>query len=149
MNDPLFIRTDHNWDDDYPMCQMVKAGDFLWLTGQVPFDENGKIVGLGDIQLQARQVFTNMRRVLSTVGCDLTSVIRLTTYLTTPMADMEVTHKYWKVREEFFGDHRPASTGMQVAGLMLPEMMIEVDAIAYAPNAKVKEGTRVTSGLRQ
>jgi 2-iminobutanoate/2-iminopropanoate deaminase len=143
MKDPLFLRAGWHWDDGYPMCHMVKAGDFLWLTGQVAFDEDGRIVGPGDIQAQARQVFTNMRRVLDVVGCDLTSVIRLTSYLTTPMTDMEVTRKYWDVRQEFFGDHRPASTGIRVAGLMLPEMMIEVDAIAYAPNAAVHQDAQV------
>lgn len=148
VNDPLFFGADWHWDDDYPMSQMVKTGDFLWLTGQVAFGEDGRIVGSGDIQAQARQVFTNMRRVLGIVGCDLTSVIRLTTYLTTPMTDMAVTRKYWEVRKEFFGTHRPASTGIQVAGLMLPEMMIEVDAVAYAPGAVARPGARILNNDR-
>jgi 2-iminobutanoate/2-iminopropanoate deaminase len=137
MNDPLFLRDDFRWREDSPMCHMVKAGDFLWLSGQVPLDENGKVVGAGDIQAQARQVFTNMRRVLGLAGCDLTSVIRLTNYLTVPFDDMEQIHKYWDVRREFFGTHRPASTGVRVAALMLPELLIEIDAIAYAPNAVI------------
>lgn len=143
VNAPLFFSADWHWDDDYPMSQMVKAGDYLWLTGQVPFGADGEIVGVGDIQAQARQVFTNMQHVLGLVGHDLTSVIRLTTYLTTPMTDMAATRKYWEVRQEFFGDHRPASTGIQVAGLMLPDLMIEVDAIAYAPGAVARPGARI------
>lgn len=137
MNDPLFLRDDFRWREDSPMCHMVKAGDFLWLSGQVPLDENGKVVGAEDIQAQARQVFTNMRRVLGLAGCDLTSVIRLTNYLTVPFDDMEQIHKYWDVRREFFGTHRPASTGVRVAALMLPDLLIEIDAIAYAPNAVI------------
>ena len=137
MNDPLFLRDDFRWREDSPMCYMVKAGDFLWLSGQVPLDENGKVVGAEDIQAQARQVFTNMRRVLGLAGCDLTSVIRLTNYLTVPFDDMEQIHKYWDVRREFFGTHRPASTGVRVAALMLPDLLIEIDAIAYAPNAVI------------
>jgi 2-iminobutanoate/2-iminopropanoate deaminase len=137
MEDPLFIRDDWRWTEDKPMCYMVKAGDFLWLTGQVALDENSEIVGPGDIQLQTRQVFTNIRRILALAGCDLTSVIRLTNYFTTSMTDMVATRKYWEVRREFFGNHRPASTGVKVAALMLPELMIEVDAIAYAPNAVI------------
>jgi enamine deaminase RidA (YjgF/YER057c/UK114 family) len=122
---------------------MVKAGDFLWLTGQVALDEAGNVVGPGDIQAQARQVFTNMRRVLGLAGCDLTSVIRLTNYLTTPMDDMAITRKYWEVRKEFFGNHRPASTGVKVAALMMPELLIEVDAIAYAPKVTLTPDAKI------
>lgn len=146
MQDPLFIRDDWRWSDDKPMCYMVKAGDFLWLTGQVALDENGKVVGPGDIRAQTRQVFTNMRRVLGLAGCDLTSVIRLTNYLTTPMTDMVETRKYWEVRREFFGNHRPASTGVRVAALMLPELMIEIDAVAYAPNVVLSPDARLLNG---
>ncbi len=78
-----------------------------------------------------------MRRVLGLAGCDLTSVIRLTNYLTVSFDDMEQTNKYWDVRREFFGTHRPASTGVKVAALIFPELLIEIDAIAYAPNAVI------------
>jgi 2-iminobutanoate/2-iminopropanoate deaminase len=72
MNAPLFIvDAKRRWGHDRPMCQMVKAGDFLWLTGQVAYDENGQVVGPGDLQAQARQIFTNVRRLLSLAGCDL------------------------------------------------------------------------------
>jgi len=137
MNDPLFFKDDTRWREDSPMCHMVKAGDFLWLSGIAALDENRKVVGAGDIQAQARQVFTIMRRVLSLAGCDLTSVIRLTNYLTVSFGDMEQTNKYWDVRREFFGTHRPASTGVKVAALILPELLIEIDAIAYAPNVVI------------
>jgi 2-iminobutanoate/2-iminopropanoate deaminase len=143
MEDPLFLRDDWRWSEDKPMCYMVKTGDFFWLTGQVALDENGKVVGPGDIAAQTRQVFTNMRRVLGLAGCDLTSVVRLTNYLTTSMTDMVETRKYWDVRREFFGTHRPASTGVKVAALMLPELMIEIDAIAYAPNAVISPNATI------
>ena len=143
VDDPLFIRDDWRWSEDKPMCYMVKAGDFLWLTGQVALDESGNVVGPGDIEAQARQVFTNMRRVLGLAGCDLTSVIRLTNYLTISMTDMTETRKYWNVRREFFGNHRPASTGVKVAALMMPELMIEIDAVAYAPNVTLSPDARL------
>jgi enamine deaminase RidA (YjgF/YER057c/UK114 family) len=140
MSKPLFFRDGRRWREDRPMCHMVKAGDFLWLTGQTAFDEEGNLVGVGDIKAQARQVFMNVRRLLGLAGCDLNAVIRLTTYLTTPMTDMAFTEQYWEVRREFFGTHRPASTGVQVAALMVPEMLVEVDVVAYAPNAVVRAG---------
>jgi 2-iminobutanoate/2-iminopropanoate deaminase len=143
MNEPLLINEDFRWRDDLPMCSMVKAGDFLWLSGQTARGEDGKLVGPGDIQVQARQIFTNMRRVLGLAGCNLTSIIRLTNYLTTPMNDMEFTRKYWEVRQEFFGGHKPASTGVRVASLMLPDMVIEIDAVAYAPNAVISPKAKI------
>ena len=137
MSDPLFLKDDIRWRENQPMSHMVKAGDFLWLSGIVSLDENRKVVGGGDIQAQTRQVFTIMRRVLGLAGCDLTSVIRLTNYLTVSFDDMEQINKYWDVRREFFGTHRPASTGVKVAALMFPELLIEIDAVAYAPNAVI------------
>jgi 2-iminobutanoate/2-iminopropanoate deaminase len=137
MSDPLFVKDGVRWREDQPMSHMVKAGDFLWLSGIVSLDENRKVVGADDIAAQTRQVFTIMRRVLGLAGCGLNSVIRLTNYLTVSFDDMEQIHKYWDVRREFFGAHRPASTGVKVAALMFPELLIEIDAVAYAPNAIV------------
>ncbi|MGY6655426.1 RidA family protein [Amycolatopsis sp. TRM77291] len=137
MPDMEFFRPTWEWDSDIPLTQMVKCGDFLWLSGQTAFDERGEIVGRGDLPAQARQIFTNMQHVLGLAGCDLTSVVRLTNYFAAPLDDIALAKEYWKVRHEFFGDHRPASTGMQVAALMTPEMLLEVDAIAYAPGVKL------------
>lgn len=136
MADLELIRGDWTWDQDYALTQMVRSGDYLWLSGQIAYDEQGQIVGPGDLQAQARQVFTNMRHVLGLAGCDLTSVVRLTNYFAVPKMDMAMTQEYWTVKKEFFGDHQPASTGMQVAGLMTPDILLEVDAIAYAPQGK-------------
>lgn len=130
-----FLRPDWAWDADYPLTQMVRCGDFLFLSGQVPLDEAGNLVGLGDVRVQSRQVFRNMQEVLALAGCDLTSVIRLTTFFTISLADGDATKAYWEVRKEFFGDHRPASTGMAVRDLIMPGMILEVDAIAYAPES--------------
>jgi 2-iminobutanoate/2-iminopropanoate deaminase len=142
MKNPVFLR-EKLLGDEKPFCQMVKAGDFLFLTGQTARDQSGRIVGVGDIQEQARQIFRNMRRILALVDCDLTSIIRLTSYIVPSMATMEFTNKYWEVRREVFGEHRPASTGVQVAALMLPEMLIEVDAIAYAPGAVIRPEAQI------
>lgn len=140
MSKPLFFKDTRRAGSDRPFCHMVKAGDFLFLSGQVAYDETGKLVGVGDIRAQARQIFTNMRNLLELADCDLTSIVKLTTFLTTPMTDMTFTQAYWEVRREFFGDHLPASTGVQVAALMLPDMLVEVEAVAYAPNAVVRPG---------
>lgn len=133
MADIELIPSEWSWDKDYALTQMVRSGDYLWLSGQIAYDENGNIVGPGDLEAQARQVFTNMRQLLQVAGHDLTSVVRLTNYFAVPSMDMALTRRYWAVKQEFFGGHQPASTGMRVAGLMTPDILLEVDAIAYAP----------------
>lgn len=137
MNNVRLVRSVWHWDRDLPLSQVAQAGDFLWLSGQTPFNEDGEIVGRDDLQEQARQVFSNMRHVLELFDCDLTSVVRLTNFFVGTLSD-EQRERYWEVRREFFGDHLPASTGVYVSGLIVPEMMMEVDAIAYAPGARLQ-----------
>jgi 2-iminobutanoate/2-iminopropanoate deaminase len=139
VRDPFFVRSDREWDQTWPMSQMVKAGDLLLLSGQIAYDERGELVGAGDVVAQARQVFRNLQHVLGRVGCDLTSIVRLTNYFATGEMNMETTLRYWEVRRDFFGDHRPASTGLLVAGLMTPGILLEVDAIAYAPGIEIPQ----------
>jgi enamine deaminase RidA (YjgF/YER057c/UK114 family) len=120
-------------DGNKPFALLSRSGDYVWLSGQTAHDEAGNLVGVGDFLAQERQVFTNIRNILSRhAGCDLDSIVRLTTYFAIPL-NREVSRQYWEVRREFFGDKPPASTGIQVAGLVTPETLIEIDAIAYAP----------------
>lgn len=135
MDEPVFCADPIHWDPQKPMCHVVKAGDFVWLSGIVAYDDNRNVVGTNNLQEQARQIFRTMERRLALLGCGLNNVIRLTTYMTTSMTDMTNVRRYWEVRQEFFGDHRPASTGVQVAALMLPEFLVEVEAVAFAPGA--------------
>lgn len=126
------FQADWESDHDAPISSAVRAGDYLWVAGMVPVNDVGEVVGVGDIQAQARQVFANIQHVLNMAGCDLNSVIRLTNYFATPL-DRETAESYWEVRREVFGDHRPASTGLQVVGLTDPKIMLEIDTVAYAP----------------
>ena len=143
MSEPIFLADPVLWDPQKPMCHVVKAGDFVWLSGIVAYDDERNLVGMNDIQAQSRQIFKTMERRLGLLGCSLRSIIRLTTYMAADMKDLTNVRLYWDVRQEFFGEHRPASTGVQVAALMLPEMLVEVDAVAYAPDAVVGEGALV------
>jgi 2-iminobutanoate/2-iminopropanoate deaminase len=121
------------WDENMPLSQVVRVGDTLYLAGQVSLDEAGKVVGVNDLEEQSRQVFRNMQRVLAAAGAKLTDVVRLTTYFSMSLT-LDATNRYWKVRREFFGNHKPASTGLQVAGLLYPSLLLEVDAIAVIPS---------------
>ena len=103
----------------------VAAGDTLYLSGIVPADAEGNVVG-DDVVAQARQVFANMRRVLAAAGAEPADVVKVTVYL----LDVDDRPLINPVRQEFFGDARPASTLVEVSRLALPGARLEIEAIA-------------------
>jgi 2-iminobutanoate/2-iminopropanoate deaminase len=108
----------------------VAAGGLLFVSGIVPVDENRELVGGGDdVVAQARKVFDNMAEVLSAAGCSFEDVVKVTLFLT-DVADRPLINP---VREEVFGETRPASTLVEVSALVIPGARIEVDCVAVLP----------------
>jgi 2-iminobutanoate/2-iminopropanoate deaminase len=108
----------------------VRAGNLLFVSGCVSVDAEGKVVGVGDVVAQARQVFANIALCLEAAGASFADVVKVTTFLT----DIEDRARINPVRQEVFGDARPASTLVEVSALVLPEFLIEVDVIAVVPS---------------
>ena len=108
----------------------VQAGDLLFVSGVVPVDAERRLVGGDDVVAQARQVFANMHEVLAAAGCTFADVVKVTVFLT-DVADRPLVNP---VRQEVFGDTRPASTLVEVSGLVIPGAKIEVEAIAMVPS---------------
>jgi 2-iminobutanoate/2-iminopropanoate deaminase len=104
----------------------VRVGDLLFVSGCVSVDGTGAVVGEGDVVAQARQVFTNLGLVLEAAGSSFAEVAKVTTFLT----NVDDRARINPVRQEFFGKARPASTLVEVSGLVLPEFLIEVEAVA-------------------
>jgi 2-iminobutanoate/2-iminopropanoate deaminase len=107
----------------------VRVGDLLFVSGCVAIDAAGAVVGAGDVVTQARQVFTNIGLCLAAAGAGFADVVKVTTFLT----DIDDRARINPVREEFFGAARPASTLVEVSSLVLPELLIEVEAVAHVP----------------
>lgn len=107
----------------------VRAGDLLFVSGVVPVDDEGGLVGGDDVAAQARQVFANMERVLEAAGAAFVDVVKVTVFLT----DVDDRPLINPVRQEVFGETRPASTLVEVAGLAIPGAKIEVEAVAVVP----------------
>jgi 2-iminobutanoate/2-iminopropanoate deaminase len=103
----------------------VRAGELLFVSGCVPVDGEGKLVP-GDVVAQARQVFDNVREVLDAAGAGFADVVKVTVFLT----DVDDRAAVNTVRQEVFGDVRPASTLVEVSRLAIPGARIEVEAIA-------------------
>jgi 2-iminobutanoate/2-iminopropanoate deaminase len=107
----------------------VRAGDLLFVSGFVPVDGDGRVVGGDDVVAQTRQVFANIGRVLAAAGTTFEQVVKVTVYLT----DVDDRTKINPVRQEIFGDTRPASTLFEVSRLAVPGAKIEIDLVAIVP----------------
>ncbi len=107
----------------------VRFGDLLFVSGIAPFDAEGNVVAEGDVVAQTRQVLQNLLDTLRTVGADMSDVLKVTVFLT----DINDRAAINPVRQEFFGDTRPASTLVEVSALVDPKMLVEIEAIAGIP----------------
>lgn len=108
----------------------VRAGGLLFVSGIVPVDAEGKLVGEGDVAEQARQVFRNMKLVLEAAGCGFDDIVKVVHYLLN-VGDRPAINP---VRMEFFGDARPASTLVEVSALAIPGALLEIEAVAAIPD---------------
>jgi 2-iminobutanoate/2-iminopropanoate deaminase len=108
----------------------VRAGELLFVSGCVPVDADGKLVGGDDVVAQARRVFENIGSVLAAAGAGPGDVVKVTIFLT----DIADRPKINPVRQEFFGETRPASTLVEISRLAIPGAKIEVEAVAILPD---------------
>lgn len=106
---------------------VLGTGRFVAVSGQLALDEDGEPVGAGDAAAQARQVFENLRRCLAAAGATFDDVVKLT-FFVTDMAHMSAIRA---ARAEHIPDDRlPAASAVQVAALVRPEFLMEIEAFA-------------------
>jgi 2-iminobutanoate/2-iminopropanoate deaminase len=108
----------------------VRAGDLLFVSGIVSVDGDGRLVGGDDVVEQTRQVFRNMGEVLAAAGCGFADVVKVTVFLT----DIGDRPRINPLREEVFGDTRPASTLVEVPRLAVEGAKVEVECVAVVPS---------------
>jgi reactive intermediate/imine deaminase len=107
----------------------TSEGTSIYVAGQIANDREGNLVAPGDLRTQTRQVFENLRAILSANGATFADVVKIGTYLTTldDLAGMR------EVRSEYLTSEPPASTAVQVVALVVPEALIEIDLVAVVP----------------
>jgi len=103
----------------------VKVGNTIYLAGMVGFDENRKVVE-GGFEAQTIKTFENIKLILEAAGASLKDVVKLTVYVT----DMDNIIKFREIRARYFSPPMPASTGVEISRLILPELLVEIEAIA-------------------
>jgi len=101
----------------------------IYISGQIAYDKDGKVVGAGDMKAQAEQVFKNLQAALAAAGAKFSDVVKMNSYIT----DMSKVQAVRDVRARYFKDATPASTFVQVAGLVRPELLLEIEVTAVVP----------------
>ena len=121
------IKVDPDPYEPYLLSQGFRVGKLLLISGQAGIDETGKLVGVGDFDAQADQAFRNLARVLEAGGSSLKRVVKVTIFLTDMAANFP---KIVELRKKWFTPPYPADTIVEVRSLYLPEVEIEIEAIA-------------------
>jgi len=103
-----------------------RVGNLVFISGQAAIDDEGKVVGAGSFDVQAERAFANLGKVLEAGGSSMKKVVKVNIYLT----DMRNFTKIVDLRAKHFSKPYPADTIVEVRGLALPELMIEIEAIA-------------------
>ena len=105
----------------------VRSGDLVYISGTTATSADGTLVGVGDAYAQARQALKNIEQALLAVGAGLSDVVRTRMYV----VDMGDAMAIARAHQEAFGDVRPAATMVQVAALIDPAMLVEVEVDAH------------------
>ena len=109
----------------------VRVGDLITLSGQVSIDDHGEVVAPGDLVAQARQAYVHVAATLERLGAGMGDIVDETFFVTDVGAAMENIEALWGVRAEAYGgDPKVSQTMLQVSGLVMPELMIEIKVIA-------------------
>lgn len=116
------------WEEQYTFSPAVitEGGKTVWLAGQVGFvDDGGKSLA-GDFDAQVRQTFRNIQKVLARAGGTLEDIVSMTVYV----CDARYSKQFTDLRRAYYAKNFPASALITAAGFALPEIMVEITAIA-------------------
>ncbi|MGA3138833.1 MAG: RidA family protein [Xanthobacteraceae bacterium] len=110
----------------YSNAVRVSSGPLLFIAGQVALDKAGNVVGKDDLRAQAVQVLENIRAILVANKASMKDVVQVTVYVT----DMRAFHDIADIRTKYFPKNGPSSVIVEVSKLALPDLQIEISAIA-------------------
>lgn len=122
-----------DWHIPTPFSQVIRAGNTIYVGGQLSADEKGNVVGGGDIEAQTRNVFSGISKLLAAADASWKDVVKLNTYYVYDGAEADAQafwEKMTRIRLEYLPTPGPVATAVRVAGLMYPGFLIEADVIA-------------------
>ena len=123
------ISTGTRWEPLVGYSRGVRVGPFVYISGTTATDAEGEIVGRDDIQAQSIQCLKNLQSALERLGAKLEHVVRTRMYVT----DIVQWEEVGRAHGQFFGTICPATSMVEVSALVLPEIMVEIEADAIVP----------------
>ena len=118
------------WEARVGYCRALRAGAHIYVTGTAPLAEGGGVFAPGDAYAQAPRCFEIVGRALEDLGADASRVVRTRMFVT----DIDRWQDFGRAHHDFFGEHPPATTMVEVSRLIDPAMLIEVEADAVCPD---------------
>lgn len=125
-----------HWPFGY--THIAKIGDKVYVSGQLPLDQDDNVVGKGDMTVQTDKTYENLQKCLESVGATINDIVFLRIFVT----DLEAFQKTGEVRKKYFGKYRPATTGLEISKLYYPDAMIEVEAEAIIGSGSSEEAIK-------
>ncbi len=126
------IASNTPWEPIFGYSRAVRAGDWLVVSGTTATDERGLLVGPGQMYVQARQALLNIKAHVERAGLRLADIVRTRVFTT----DISRFSEIARAHKEILGENPPASTLVEVKRLVHPDMLVEIEADAWAGAAQ-------------
>ena len=117
------------WEKQVGYCRALRAGDHIYVTGTAPVAENGQVFAPGDGYAQAKRCLEIIGKALGELGADMSDIVRTRMFV----IDISRWAEFGRAHREFFADHPPATSLVEVRSLIDPAMLIEIEADAVCP----------------
>lgn len=132
MTDRQLYSTGTTWEPVVGYSRAIRAGNVILVSGSTATDASGQVVGVGDAAAQTRQTILNIQTALEALGASLADVVRTRMYVT----DISRWEEVGRVHGEAFGTIRPATSMVEVSGLIDPDMLVEIEAEAIVRDSR-------------